>query len=129
MLFSLRQYNGKKDATFYIQCKGLHSGKPLMKPIPNCFSVYCADFHLFFLVLALYKGRRFEPLIHGSVVPFIRIKETENLIECHLATFTPEKYPLFEKLVSIDRLVKNLDEQKKVCAQLQVMFCSQLLRI
>lgn len=127
--FKLKQFNGNPDAAFYIQCKGMHSGKPLLKPIQNCFSVYCDDLNLFFLVLALYKGRRFESIIHGSVIPFIRIKEAKILIQHHLPTLSHDKYHLFKKIITIDMYLKSIDEQKKVCTQMQVLFCNQLLQI
>jgi hypothetical protein len=63
----------------YIQCKGLHSGKPLKDYIPNSFAVYTEDPNAFAKCFALWKTRKYQILIKGSVIPFITIYDTRKL--------------------------------------------------
>jgi hypothetical protein len=70
--------------SFYILCKGNHSGRPMNKPLPNCFVAICttADQCQYWMAIctALWIGRKFEYLLKGSVIPFIRITETRHLL-------------------------------------------------
>jgi hypothetical protein len=127
-IYKVAQYVPGMEAHFYIQCKGLHSGRPLKKPIPNSFAVKSDIPYFFELVYAAYKSRLFEPHITGSVVPFIRIGSC-----CEVLTnvFLKTRNCPTEKLLA----VKNLDEvvinaQKRVdlLMQLQQALAIELLR-
>jgi hypothetical protein len=86
--FKLTSYN--PNATypafrFYVLNKGLNSGKPLLEPCPNCFVCICNSDaekeNLYWLLFALWQGKRFHQELIGSVIPYIRKKEMTNLIK------------------------------------------------
>ncbi|PCJ67498.1 MAG: hypothetical protein COA58_04040 [Bacteroidetes bacterium] len=64
----------------FIQCKGLHSGRPLKEYIPNSFAVFSDDPNIFDKCFTLWKTKQYRHLIIGSVVPFIRITDTRKLV-------------------------------------------------
>jgi hypothetical protein len=69
---------------FFILNKGDNSGKPLSESCPNCFVCLCQSEqekeNLYWILFALWQGRRFHQVLCGSVIPFIRKKELSNLI-------------------------------------------------
>lgn len=70
---------------FFIQSKGFHSGKPLNEPYPNCFVCLCeSESHsdeMYWLLFMLWQGRKFHEVLVGSVIPFIRIKDLQEMVE------------------------------------------------
>jgi hypothetical protein len=111
---------------FYIQSKGEHSGRPLKKAIPNCFSVYTDSEILFSLVYALFVGGKFKHLIGGSVVPFIRLDDAKNLIRDNL--IYQSNTNLFLKVEKIDEVKENLKQQLILLDQMQRALCNQALK-
>ncbi len=77
-----------KGNYFFIQSKGFHSGKPLKEPYPNCFVCLCDNetslVELYWLLYILWQGRKFHEVLVGSVIPFIRIKDLQEMIELSL---------------------------------------------
>jgi len=80
--YSIQTYNpnNKYSANdFYVQCKGLHSGRPMDNPIPNSFVVICRSQGqrtlLFHLADILYLSKQLRSQLLGSVIPFIRIRD------------------------------------------------------
>lgn len=76
----IKYYNpsiDKPEFCFYILCKGLHSGKPLKAPIPNCYIAICETQiqhdYFFWLIYGIFHTRLFENDLIGSVIPFLRI--------------------------------------------------------
>jgi hypothetical protein len=69
---------------FFILTKGLNSGKPLREPCANCFVCISPNFqekeNLFWILFALWQGKRFHPVLVGSVIPFVRKKDLHELI-------------------------------------------------
>jgi hypothetical protein len=126
-LFTLKCHNEKElKPKFYIQSKGEHSGRPLKKPIPNCFSVYTNFENLESLILAIYLSGKFKKIIIGSVVPFIRITETKKIIQEHL--IFENNTDLFTKIKDIETLKTNLKEQLILIGQLQSVLCFKSLQ-
>jgi restriction endonuclease S subunit len=76
---TISTYNGT-PGDFYIQCKGLHSGKPLKNPIPNCFSIQTDISNAYEIVYSLWRAKRFYNCIGGSVVPFIRLSDVKKIV-------------------------------------------------
>ncbi len=111
---------------FYIQCKGLHSGRPLKKPIPNCFSVYTTTENLFDLVYVLYVGRKFDQYIKGSVVPFLTLGDMAGVIREHGAIITNEK--LFSQIKAIDSLLDVTRQKLSIIQQMQQAYCLEALK-
>jgi hypothetical protein len=125
--FSLTTYRQGKTAPFYIQSKGLHSGRPLKKPIPNCFCVHSSIENLYEIVFAMYKGKLFEPIICGSVVPFIRIDEVKYLINKTLSTYKPSNAQKLKSIEKIDLLLSSMASQIKLYTQMQTAICREIL--
>ncbi|MBN8832968.1 MAG: hypothetical protein J0H76_01195 [Sphingobacteriales bacterium] len=83
----IQQYSPKNSYpafTLFALCKGLNSGKPLEKPCPNCFAIFCRneeEFDLYKSVIyGLWFTKGFHPLLTGSVIEFIRIADFKNLV-------------------------------------------------
>lgn len=125
--FTLKQYKHGENGDFYIQCKGLHSGKPLRSPIPNCFTVYTDIENLFEIVYSLYKGGYFEPNICGSVVPFIRIHETRHILRDCLNKFDFSNLKKLQTIGLIDNQITSLQKQIDLMRQLQKALCREVL--
>lgn len=87
---------------FFLLSKGYNAGKPLEKPCPNCF-VIMTDSHadkekLFWICYCLWKSGRYIPLLVGTVIPFLHIREVEK--EIRMATAKALTKPLeFQKVV------------------------------
>jgi hypothetical protein len=99
--FQLKSFRSEHQITqphFFILCKGLNSGKPLSEPCPNCFICICQSEqekeNLYWILFALWQGRRFHQVLCGSVIPFIRKKELSNLIHQgqKYAVYFPDKF-------------------------------------
>jgi len=111
---------------FYMLNKGMNSGKPLNSPCPNCFAVIAsneADLQtLYWLSFALWKGKKFELLLGGSVIPFIRIKDVRNLISENLqhAISNPEGLQKTVKfLQAVELREQQLNENIKLIKELK----------
>ncbi len=113
--FSLQSFNPAKKYAgfhFFVLNKGLNSGKPLLEPCPNCFVLGCTSEEekesLYWIFFALWQGNKFRALLVGSVIPFIRIKETFNLInKAYLKNHSnPE---LFQKALIVLKAVNEKD--------------------
>lgn len=129
-MYRIACYNPQRPvkATFYIQSKGLHSGRPLDNPIPNCFAVFTDAPFLKSLVYALYTAKKFDYFIIGSVVPFIRIKEVKDLIDKSLQVFTPDKQQLFKKVELADKMLQEAEKKLKLATQLKQAFAMEVLK-
>lgn len=105
------------DHTFFVLCKGNHSGRPMKKPCPNCFAITTenpadADFY-FTAVLRLWQCRVFEPLIGGSVIPFIRLREFRGV----LTRFLPALYERRDDFTKVVEQVKAIEAREAVIRQ------------
>lgn len=126
-IFKLKCFVGQTDAAFFIQSRGLNSGRPLVEPIPNCFAVYSNLENLFELVYALYKGRCFEPFIHGSVIPMIRIADVKQIIEERIGYINPNTQEYFKLINDIDKLLHVENKKIKTLQQLQYSLCRKVM--
>ena len=113
--FKLQSFNPAKEYAgfhFFVLNKGLNSGRPMNEPCPNCFvcelETSTEKENLYWIFYALWQGKRFEQLLVGSVIPFIRIKETQNLIKESISKnkLGPEA---FEKAVLILKTIHEKD--------------------
>lgn len=127
LVFKLKTHKpGEPTPQFYIQCKGLHSGRPLRKPIPNCFSVYCETPDLFGYVYALYIGGFFRFYIRGSVVPFITIEETKQLLTDHSGKIGNNS--MFQQIMDIGELINAYKAKIKLFDQMRQAISHQALK-
>lgn len=115
-------------ASFYIQIKGLHSGRPLHKSIRNCVAVYSEIPFLFEMVYLLFKGRKFEYYIGGSVVPFIRIDDVKKVISEAVLFYRPEKIKLLDQVNKIDDVLSLYQKQTKLLQVAQMAICREFLK-
>lgn len=129
-MYRISCYNPQrhKKASFYIQAKGLHSGRPLTDPIPNSFAVFTELPYLKELVYALYTAKKFEYFIYGSVVPFIRIGDVKTLLDESLQGYTTDKDKLLKQIRLVDELLKTTESRLIKAKQLKQAFAMQVLK-
>ena len=76
--------NPKLPFSFYVQSKGLWSGRPMTRPRPNSFIVTARNkeerLKLFNYVYILWKLERFNIELVGSVIPFLRIRDFKKVL-------------------------------------------------
>jgi len=98
---------------FFILNKGMNSGKPLEKSCPNCFTFNASSQEekelYFWLCFGLWQSKSFHPYLTGSVIPFIRLQDLNQVISqaAEKALASPAT---FQK--SVESL-KILDRQEK----------------
>jgi hypothetical protein len=113
---------------FYIQCKGLHSGRPLNHYIPNSFAVYTDDPNAFSKVFILWKARIYEPDIIGSVVPFIRITDMRRIHKEHLPSFEDKCPKLIATVQLLEDALKIKMQEIEKLKDLQLAFARQIAK-
>lgn len=107
---------------FYLLSKGYNAGKPLEKPCPNCFVVTADDIkhkhQLFWICYGLWKSGKFLPLLCGSVIPFLHIRDASTEIEkaLKIANGNPKE---FEK--NVDTLKVLIKTEKLIESQLNMI--------
>ena len=69
---------------FFILNKGNNSGKPLLAPCPNCFVIQCKTDsekeQLYWLAYSLWQSKAFYPLLRGSVIPFVVLRDVKSCL-------------------------------------------------
>lgn len=87
-MFQLKTYrNGMKveKHSFFILNRGLNTGKPMNEPCPNCFVCSCESKEdkekMYWLLFALWQSKVIRRQLIGSVIPFIRKRELEEIIK------------------------------------------------
>lgn len=124
--FTLAVNNSKgQAATFYLQSKGHHSGRPLRQPIANCFAVQCDHPHAYEVAVIAYRAQAYRNHIRGSVIPFLIIADTYDILRAHLDRATPEKVQLLDQLRKLDALRVNLEQRAKLTGQMSQAIASQ----
>jgi len=126
--YTLRSHkNGRtyNQPHFYIQNKGLNSGRALNDPIPNCFVVTTETDkqreELYYLCFSLQIGRYFNFYIKGSVIPFITIDDTRKVLNTALLNYEKDQWQLkVEKLKKITDYESNLKLQLKTISDLKI---------
>lgn len=117
-----RTYN---QPHFFVQNKGLRSGRALNNPIPNCFVVTTETEELreslYYLCLSLQIGKYFNYYLVGSVIPFIRIDDTRKVLNTALQNYKKDQWQIkVEKLKKITTYEDNLKQQIKTIGQLKL---------
>ena len=110
---------------FFIQNKGLNSGKPMKLPCPNCFVVTTESNKelesLYYLCFSLKVGAYFSFYLVGSVIPFLRINDAKLVICKALKNYEKDQWHIkAEKLKKIVAYEQNLEAQLKTIAVLKL---------
>jgi len=110
-----------KKPHFWVLCKGMNSGKPLVIPCPNSFRIETDSEvfkeMLYWVSFALWKGKAFHPYLIGSVIPFIRIGDYKQLV-CEKLEVVNESPAEFAKTIKKLRLIELKEKQFKENLQL-----------
>ena len=106
------------DVQFYILSKGNNAGKPGLVPWTNSFVATAAneemkDFY-FWLTFGLFKAKNFKILQRGSVIPFINIQETRDLIMPAAKVI----YPNWQEFKKTLQLLELLEQRKNNLAEI-----------
>jgi hypothetical protein len=76
-------------AAFYLQAKGLHSGRPTRTPIPNSFAVYCDHPEAYAAAFVAFAAAAYRPRLRGSVVPFLALGDARDILQQYVDRITP----------------------------------------
>lgn len=120
---------------FFILSKGYNAGKPLDKPCPNCFIVTAENeehkYQLFWVCYSLWKSGAYLPLLRGSVIPFLNIRDTESEI-IKAVQVIKRNYADFNKSVGhlqqLIRTEKLLTLQIKLINEIKNSIANKLVR-
>ena len=137
-VFEIKSYNPtgtRPEHHFYVLCKGLNSGKPLNSPCANCFIVSAGTKEetetIYWLSFAMWKVRAFHPLLRGSVISFITIRDYRQCLASARQTIGSAP----ERLQKVVIVLKQLDEKEesaraqiKAICQLRSLVLQQLLK-
>lgn len=124
---TIKQYNGQQ-ATFYIQCKGEHSGRPLRKPIPNCFAIFTEIPNAFELAYAAFISKSYHRYLKGSCQPYIRIADAKEILSYSLSKVTDQKRENLKKIEQIDIAIIKLKEQLRLLEQIKIGTAQSIVR-
>jgi hypothetical protein len=121
--------------SFYVLCKGLNSGKPLNLPTANCFEIQCKDADhsadMFWLCFSLWQTKSFEPLLRGSVIPFLTIKDFKKVITriCGSIDFNQDRRAkLVSAIDSINQLEEITLKKIKLIREYKLLMIRDMLR-
>jgi len=120
---------------FFILSKGYNAGKPMDKPCPNCFIVTAENeehkYQLFWVCYSLWMSGAYLPLLRGSVIPFLNIRDTEkeitealNIISARRSSFDKDVSQL-RQLIHTERL---LEMQLKLIGEIKNLISKRLIR-
>ena len=107
---------------FFILSKGYNAGKPLKKPCPNCFIVIAENeehkYQLFWICYCLWKSGAYLPMLRGSVIPFLSIRDASTVVQRALTAVETRKD-------EFDRQIKKLSHlthlEKQLCLQIKLI--------
>ncbi len=101
---------------FFILNKGNNSGKPLFAPCPNCFVIrfQCEEEkeQIYWLSYSLWQSKAFYPLLRGSVIPFVVLRDVKSCLLDGLNK-VDENPAQFEKAVAALRSLEAIEKQYK----------------
>jgi len=101
---------------FFILNKGNNSGKPLTVPCPNCFVIWfqceAEKEQIYWLSYSLWQSKAFYPLLRGSVIPFVVLRDVKSSLLDGLDKAN-ENPAQFEKAVAALRSLEVLEKNYK----------------
>lgn len=117
--FYLKSFNPKDEISkphFFILNKGNNSGKPLLTPCPNCFTIQFDSTEdkeqVYWLLFCLWQSNAFYQYLRGSVIPFIILRDVKSCLNENLnrADNNPAK---FHKMVDSFHAINKVENQLK----------------
>ena len=117
--FYLKSFNPKDEISkphFFILNKGNNSGKPLVTPCPNCFTIQFNSTEdkelVYWLLFCLWQSNAFYQYLRGSVIPFIILRDVKSCLNENLnrADNNPAK---FQKMVDSFQAINKVENQLK----------------
>ena len=97
---------------FFILNKGNNSGKPLSAPCPNCFVIQfqceAEKEQIYWLLYSLWQSKAFYPLLRGSVIPFVVLRDLKSCLLDGLNKAN-ENPAQFEKAVAALRSLEAME--------------------
>lgn len=123
---TIKQYNGT-EATFYIQCKGNHSGRPLRNPIPNCFAVFTDIHNAFEIAYAAYVSKHYHRHIKGSVIPYVRIADVEEVLGMFIDRIDERNEQRLAQIERIDNAIEVAKKQLILLEQAKISIARKLI--
>jgi hypothetical protein len=101
---------------FFVLNKGNNSGKPLLDPCANCFVIQfqCEEEKekTYWLSYSLWQSKAFYPLLRGSVIPFVVLRDVKSCLSDGLNKAN-ENPAQFEKAVATLRSLEAMEKQYK----------------
>ena len=101
---------------FFILNKGNNSGKPLTAPCPNCFVIQfkCEEEkeQIYWLLYSLWQSKAFYPLLRGSVIPFVVLRDVKSCLLDGLNK-VGQNPAQFEKAVAVLRSLEDLEKKSR----------------
>ena len=117
--FILKSYNPNVEISkphFFILNKGNNSGKPLISPCTNCFSIQfnCNQDkeQVFWLLFCLWQSNAFYPFLRGSVIPFVVLRDMKSCINENLNR-AANKPGQFQKMIESFQAINKVEIQLK----------------
>lgn len=136
--FILKSYNPKEEIRnphFFILNKGYNSGKPLISPCPNCFSIQFTNNQdkeqVFWLLFCLWQSNAFYPFLRGSVIPFVVLRDMKLCINENLnrATNKPGQFQkMIESFQAINKVEIQLKQNLKAIEKAKKMLLFQFIQ-
>jgi hypothetical protein len=119
---------------FFILSKGYNAGKPLEKPCPNCFIVTADNeehkHKLFWICYSLWKSGTYLPLLSGSVIPFLHIRDASTQIEKAMQNVNSQTKQFeaeIEKLKKLIHTERLLELQLKLITRIKTSIALKLI--
>lgn len=116
---------------FFILSKGRNTGRPSYQPNANCFIFSANDSHdldaYYWLVYALWAGNKFHPLLCGSVIEFIHLRDLKQMIETAART-AKNMDAIARSMKQIMQLESKLQQQITLIKQAKVATVRELIR-
>lgn len=123
---TIKQYNGT-EATFYIQCKGEHSGRPLRNAIPNCFAVFTDLPNAFEIAYAAFVSKHYHRHLKGSVIPYVRISDVEEVLGMFIDRIDQSNEHRLKQIEDIDRAIEAAKKQLTLLEQAKILTARRLI--
>ena len=132
--FQIKCFNQNGAVTenaFFILSKGRNTGRPSFKPNANCFVFTCADtqdLHSYYwLVYALWAGGKFHPLLCGSVIEFLHLRDLKHMIETAALT-AKNMEAVARSMKQMIQLENKLQQQITLIKQAKIATVRELIR-